>query len=91
MDSRLDVNRMYLMYVSKCESEDIQPVSDNLFGNIFNTQYNLSFHAPKKDQFVIYFVYKEEKDSNLLTPEREAEVKEHKDRKVEARVEKEKD
>ena len=88
LDSTLNVNRMYKMYVDECENDDAAPVSCSLYRHIFNREYNLSFHHPKKDQCLVCNIYHDEKRRNTLTEEREAEYKEHMERKVEARTEK---
>jgi hypothetical protein len=82
---------MYKMYVDTCQSDGVNPVSNSLYRDIFNTDYNLSFHKPKKDQCLLCNIYHEEKRRNVLTAEREKEYEEHIDRKQEARAEKCKD
>lgn len=41
----LSVNKMYDMY----KQENLWPVSIYLYRTVFNTEYNLGFHTPKKD------------------------------------------
>ncbi|XP_070182460.1 uncharacterized protein [Littorina saxatilis] len=89
LDSKLNVNQMYNMYETECEKEGITPVSASLYRDIFNKEFNLSFHKPKKDQCLLCNVYKDAKRENNLTPELEQEYKEHIERKQEARLEKE--
>ncbi|KAL4718089.1 hypothetical protein ACJJTC_003948 [Scirpophaga incertulas] len=41
----LSVAKMYTLYVEKCN----QPVKEAIYRKVFNEQFNLSFHKPKKD------------------------------------------
>ena len=53
LDSKLSVNKMYDLYVKKCEDEfgdNYQPVSAAIYRRIFNEYTNLGFYQPKKDQ-----------------------------------------
>ena len=52
LDSTLNVDRMYQTYAASMK-EHVQPVSSSLYRDIFNTDFNLSFHTPKKDQCLV--------------------------------------
>jgi len=48
LDSTLSVELMYCMY---CKNyKDRSPVSLHMYREIFNTEFNLEFHLPKKDR-----------------------------------------
>ncbi|XP_070184874.1 uncharacterized protein [Littorina saxatilis] len=91
LDSTLNVNRMYRLYTDECTEKDIQPVSSSMYRTIFNTEFNLSFHKPKKDQCLLCSSYLEAKRTNTLTDKLKSDYEEHQARKIEARKEKEKD
>ena len=91
LDSTLNVNVMYGFYSDSCKTDGVKPVSSSLYREIFNTEYNLGFHKPKKDLCHVCALYLEEKRYGELTTERETEYKEHIERKKEAREEKAKD
>lgn len=91
LDCKLNVSQMHRLYTVECERESIQPVSESLYRNIFDHEFNISFHIPKKDQCLKCHVYNSAKEANALTPEIEEDHKEHLERKVEARFEKQKD
>ena len=40
---------MYELYVEKCKSESRSPVKENVYREILNTKFNLSFGSPKSD------------------------------------------
>ena len=41
---------MYKEYVSKCKERGTDAVNEPIYQRVFNEEYNLSFHVPKKDQ-----------------------------------------
>ena len=63
LGSALNANRMHRIYVDECDTAGVTPVSCRLYRDIFNKEYNLSFHRPKKDQCLLCGVYFEEKRS----------------------------
>ncbi|KAK7093661.1 hypothetical protein V1264_007365 [Littorina saxatilis] len=62
-----------------------------MYRDIFNREFNLSFHVPKKDQCLLCHKYHEEKRKHTLTEELEQEYLAHQERKQELRAEKAKD
>ena len=44
LDSALNANSMHRIYVDECETAGVTPVSCSLYTDIFNKEYNLSFH-----------------------------------------------
>lgn len=91
LDCTLNVNIMYGFYCDSCKADGVKPVSSSLYREIFNTEYNLDFHKPKKDLCVMCATYMEEKRTGELTAQKEMEYQEHIKRKIEAREEKAKD
>ena len=49
LEPGLSIIRMYDLYKEKCKTDNINPVSSNVYRTTFCTEYNLSFHKPKKD------------------------------------------
>ena len=88
LDSALNVNRMHRIYVDEYDTAGVTPVSCSLYRDIFNKEYNLSFHRPKKDQCLLCSVYFEEKKAGPLAAEKEEEYQKHIQRKQESRTEK---
>ena len=92
----LNIKKMYDEYVKICKESDPQaiPVSTHVYRNIFNTEYNYSFHIPKKDQCDLCFTYRRETNDGK-NPDNNPSLKEkydcHQKRKVRAREEKQKD
>ena len=41
------IEKMYRLYKTECDLDRVNPVSTWVYHNIFNTQFNLSFHIPK--------------------------------------------
>ena len=91
LDSNLTVNKMYQFYSDYCEEHGYLRVSSSYYREVFNTEYNLGFHRPKKDQCLTCHRYIEGKKINNLTEEQVHDYEDHQRRKVEAREEKEKD
>lgn len=49
MESDLSVKKMYEMYKEKCIVENMEPVQLKKYYDIFNHNFNHSFHMPRKD------------------------------------------
>jgi hypothetical protein len=82
---------MYELYCEQLKEDGAAPVSSSYYRDVFNTQYNLSFHKLKKDQCLVCSRYQDLKRSNEMTEACDMEYKEHQKRKIESRKEKEKD
>ena len=52
LDSSLNVRLMYNLYKENCSSDNISPVSEAIYRNIFHRDFNLHFHVPSKDTCV---------------------------------------
>ena len=50
LESTLSLKKMYEMYLAKCEGESHIPVKESMYRHIFNHEYNIEFHKPKKDR-----------------------------------------
>ncbi|KAK7091324.1 hypothetical protein V1264_009019 [Littorina saxatilis] len=91
LDATLNVSRMYRMYTDLCAKDGVVPVSSSMYRNIFDNEYNLSFHKPKTDQCLLCYQHDEAKQNNTLTETLKQDYEEHQHRKRESRAEKEKD
>ena len=50
LSSNLNINKMYVLYMDEHRLDDKAHVKQSTYRYIFNSEYNLSFHKPKKDQ-----------------------------------------
>ena len=50
LESSLTLQKMYDMYCVKCEEQNKSPVKQSMYRNIFNKEFNIDFHQPKKDR-----------------------------------------
>lgn len=50
IEPKLTLSRMYNLYVEKCQEESVVPAKSHLYRKIFNTEFNLDFHALKERQ-----------------------------------------
>lgn len=87
----LTLRKMYDLYTEECKSNDTDPVTLEKYRDIFNKNYNLSFHVPKKDQCNTCNVYNRALEQGTVTAEQNAAYEKHQLRKQRAREEKEKD
>jgi hypothetical protein len=58
LSSDLTVSTMYNLHVERCTETGVAPVKQWYYRHIFNTQFNLSFHPPRKDTCKRCDVYK---------------------------------
>lgn len=50
LHSELNVTKMYREYEKKCKTDyKVSPVKKHIYRKIFNSEFNYSFHKPKKD------------------------------------------
>ena len=49
LSADLDIRKMYELYVKKCDENNISRVKEWTYRKIFNTEFNLNFHTPRKD------------------------------------------
>ena len=81
---------MYRLYKDKCTEEDAVPVSSSMYRTIFNAEFNLSFHKPKKDMCLLCAQFSEEERTNVLTVALRNDYEEYVARQFEARAKKNK-
>ena len=91
LEQDLTIRKMHGLYILKCKEETVQPVSEKVYRQIFCSEYNYSFHRPKKDACQTCNMYEEKTKSGRLTEDDEIEYDNHIERKNQARPEKEKD
>ena len=65
-----NVANLYRIYSQNCIAGDVERISEVMFRKIFNEEYNLSFHVPKKDKCVQ--CVKSENEKELSENERNA-------------------
>lgn len=91
LDSLLNVNEMYRLYGEKCTELSKEPVTKSMYRSIFNYDFNLAFHEPKKDACDTCAMHKLAEDANDVTEEKRIEYEAHMRRKNQARENKETD
>ena len=84
----LSVPKMYDLYKAKCQEEQRPSVNLSMYCRIFNENFNLSFHVPKKDQCNLCSKYHTAEQDGALTDKMKEEFNIHQNRKVIAREEK---
>ena len=84
LDQSLNVRKVYEMYEEKCRNENIEPVREPIYRQIFNRDFNIGFHKPKQDSCLTCDKYK---NGAIQIDEYE----QHINRKEEAREQKAKD
>jgi len=85
LDSTLSVQRMYNMF---CDTfQDMPPVKLSAYRNIFNQEFNLSFHVPKKD----LCDYCEEHRCNLTPSDADIRKYDHQKLKIASKAERDRD
>ena len=89
--SDLNISKMYSLYKEQCQSLKTKCVSHAKYRNIFNSEYNLSFHVPKKDQCQTCNAYQQASEAGSISDQYQEIFDNHIQRKVRARAEKELD
>lgn len=49
LDPDLNIRKMYNMYIEHCNAKQMTPVKEHTYRYIFNNEFNLQFHVPRKD------------------------------------------
>ncbi|CAH0558805.1 unnamed protein product [Brassicogethes aeneus] len=91
LESTLSVKKMYDLYLIYCESKQITPVKLSMYRFIFNTNFNYSFHVPKKDVCEKCATYYTIKAENNLKNSDELDMENHTTEKEVMRKEKSSD
>ena len=71
LDTSLNVRKMYSLYKENCSGV---PVKENIYRKIFNGNFNLSFHVPKKDQCDLCVEFK---NKTTMTAEEKSKIDVH--------------
>lgn len=87
----LNLSKMYNLYVEKCAENDVVPVKSHMYRNIFNTEFNLGYHVPKKYRCDQCMEYQAETDANKVTRTLQEKFDAHQKDKSETREERESD
>jgi len=58
LEPGLSVTRMYELYYNGCKTKNENPVSIQGYRRLFNTEFNLGFHQPRKDHCDVCNSYK---------------------------------
>ncbi|XP_072388219.1 uncharacterized protein [Diabrotica undecimpunctata] len=87
IDGGLNLALMHKLYRERCEKEGREVANIHLYSKIFNTEFNIGFFVPKKDQCSICTVYKNAECKDDLKENYEQHIK----LKNDSRKEKEKD
>ncbi|KAK7500448.1 hypothetical protein BaRGS_00008355 [Batillaria attramentaria] len=93
LDASLTVTKMYHLYKEKCAADGKVPVSCRKYRDVFNSEFNLSFHKPKKDQCMVCVNYamKQKQEQGLVNEKEEQEFQRHTELKMRAKAEKTQD
>ena len=91
LPSDLNIKKMHELYSEECLKEGKEPVTSRQYRKIFNKNFSLSFHVPKKDQYSTCTVYHNKEAEGSLTEAEEESYQQHLRRKERARKEKESD
>lgn len=91
LEAKLTIPRMYDLYQEKCQEKSEDPVKLPIYRKVFNEEYNISFHVPKKDQCTTCTKYYTAQQDGTLTSEMKHLFEKHQERKSRARLEKEND
>lgn len=49
IEGSLNISMMYRLYIEMCREQNIEYAKKNMYQNIFNSEFNISFFKPKKD------------------------------------------
>ena len=87
----LNVSKMYREYVKMTKKKRKPRVKQSAYLRIFNSDFNLGFHVPKKDTCGICNRYKNLSEKDKAKPRERKNYGEHQKRKEEARLQKDDD
>ena len=91
LDASLNITKMYQLYEQKCKDDGMKSVSCRKYRDIFASNFNLSFHKPKKDQCLSCTKHTENQKRGTETEEEKSSYQEHINMKNKAREEKTRD
>lgn len=74
-----NLSNLFRIYETNCKKNDEEIVSEAIFRKIFNEEYDLGFHTPKKDKCVM--CTKAENSANEMSEDEKNALKKHVDEK----------
>jgi len=89
IDGSLNIALMYRLYVEKCISENNSYGKQSYYTTIFNQEFNISFHRPKKDLCMCCESYKNANYDDKVVEEDK--YRKHQEEKTLSRKEKDED
>ena len=91
LEPNLSVAKMYQLYTEYCESQNIKVQKFHIYRTIFNTEFNLSFHIPKKDRCDLCEEFKNCSKTRTVSSELQTKYEKHVENKKCAKIERDKD
>lgn len=91
LDPCLTISKMYELYEFQCNSKGISPEKYHTYKNIFNFDFNLGFHFPKKDRCDMCEEYKANDFINQVSKELKQKYESHVLGKTQTKVERDND
>lgn len=91
LERSLSLSKMYDLYIEYCRENKLTPEKKWLYCHVFNEEYNIGFHKPKKDLCEICSEYDLKRQENALNGDLEEKYRTHIEAKLSAREEKLKD
>ena len=85
LEEGLSVNAMYRLYCDWCREENVNPASAFVYRKVFNTEFNLGFWIPGKDQCDTCTLYNAKVKTKTNKAEDDEEYEQHQKRKTQAR------
>ena len=87
----LNIRRMWKLYVQLCKKNNDAYVKESKYRKIFCEEFNISFFKPKGDKCSTCHLYEMKVEAGSVDDATEKKFIDHQERKVEARLEKDKD
>nr|CAH7719260.1 unnamed protein product [Callosobruchus chinensis] len=91
LERSLSLSKMYDLYIEYCSENNLIPEKKWLYYHIFNNEFNIGFHKPKKDLCDICTEYDLKKQEGTLADDLQEKYRTHIEGKLTAREEKLKD
>jgi hypothetical protein len=79
------------MYKEHCASNDILPQKRHLYSSIFNYEFNLGFHVPRRDMCDLCEEHKAQSSNSMVSDELEVKYNDHIEGKNATKVERDND
>nr|CAH7767349.1 unnamed protein product [Callosobruchus chinensis] len=88
LERSLSLSKMYDLYIEYCSENNLIPEKKWLYYHIFNNEFNIGFHKPKKDLCDICTEYDLKKQEGTLADDLQEKYRTHIEGKLTAREEK---